>query len=889
MKPEQIFDMTEHISAEYIAEAKPKKLRTGEVVPDAKEWHESAPEQSPDSRSGRIIHYITTGFAAAAALALVIGGSMLISRMNKPQIADSGDSGESSLSSTSDSESDSRTDSRQESSSAEQLTGGYAAGRAAAQADLAAGKAEVTIDGTLAVMIHKIYRDSNTVLMSPFQSSAISAVLPAEIVAQMKEGEPYTLVFDKAAFTAAAPALLWNDGWFSGTLLSNAYAAEVPVSSIHTPQEGEYGLDCDTLRWSKPTEGDATYAEDFQKGYGSVMCDSKAEQEVVLNGAYTATVQELLPGYGLSSEISAAMVTVKGLAEQPSYLTLLPQVAAELTPGRTYTFTVSDLRASMRWEDDATEKPAPEYMLFSGSGYSLADSVHEATAEETAQNAWRVTASRTTRTESEQQSLEAKRGSIYGAEFRRDSKNLYFENETLSVPYAGVGDMLTRVQRSNVLPPSYVFTLTDGEQLFSYDDGKLYRAGESKPVVTVDLVALGIAQTTPTMQQEIPTALAHVSGDWYFLVMDYVDNGALNGKFMFWFDIKTGQVFTASDTNLFLSSDVLYPAADGKGVYAQSREAIHYFAVPGEGSNQTYNIPEAPIDPSLPLFGSSNYNWALSGSKLFWFCITDGQLHSLDTATGAQSVVKTQEPVISLSGIGGRLFGISENDPSVLLEIDPANGNTTHVVDLSARIGKITNLGANITTDMRQTLAQTAQFIGIEAIWDDMLLAKLNGDMYAVYQFTDDSLMLLCGDQAPDAVKITGKVRLVTDQASYELSTYDKNPAYYGTDTLEWTAEGLAAMKALWQRTAAKLDTDDDTMKSMAALACTVITSDGNYSVTSQQTLEELIGVQVTAQDWGWVAPPEFGAALNTAVYGTDKVSAEVGAYIRELAIASNS
>ncbi len=889
MKPEQIFEMTEHISADYITEAKPKKLRTGEVIPAADTWHETAPEQIADSRSGKILHYITTGFAAAAALALVIGGGMLISRMNKPNIADSGQSGESSLNSTNDSRADSAVDSRQESAVTEPLTGGYAAGREAAQNDFAAGKAEITLDGKMAVMINKIYKDSNTVVMMPFQSDAISAVLPAEIIAQMKEGEAYTLVFDNAAFTAAVPELLWSDGYFDAMLMHNANAALLPVSSVHTPQDGEYGLDCDTLRWSKPTQGDAAYAAEFRRGYDAVLSENRADREVELNGSYTATILELLPRYGGTDEIGAAMVTVKGLAEQPVYLTLPSTVfASGLTAGKTYTFTISGSRASVRWEGEETEMPAPSYLLFSGIGYSLADSVHEATTEELAQDAWRVTASRQTRTEKEQQSLDAKRGSFSSAEYRRDSKNLYFENETVYAPYAGVGDMLTRVQRTTVLPPEY-YALSDGEQLFTFDEGKICRAGESKPVATIDPVALGITADTLTVQQEIPAAIAHVSGDWYFLVMDYVDNGALNGKFMFWFDIKTGQVIVANDTGLFLGSDLLYPAADGKGVYAQSRDTFYYFAVPGEGSNKTYSIAEAQIDPSLPLFNGTDCNWALCGSKLYWFCIKDGQLHTLDTATGAQSVLKTQEPIISLSGFGGRLFGISENDTSVLLEIDPANGNTKHLVDLSARIGKITSLKGGITAEMKNTIAETAQFAGIEAIWDDMLLAKLNGDMFALYQFTDDSLMILCGDQAPDAMPISGKVRSKTEQAAYELDTYDKNPAYYSTDSYEWTEAGLAAMKALWQRTAAELGSDTDTLKSLVTLTCTTASSNGNVTIAAQQTLEELIGVEVSGMDWGYVGPQEFSAALNTAVYGTDKVSAEVAAYIRELAIAANS
>lgn len=894
MKPEQIFDMTEHISAEYIAEAKPKKLRAmGEIPADAN-WQETAPEETADSRTGKIMHYITTGFAAAAALALVVGGGLLISRMNKPQIADSGNSAESSTQeSRTDSQNDSRSDNSQnDASSVAELTDGYAAGQAAAQADIGAHKAEVALNGTLTATVHKIYAEEGVAVMSPFQEDAFSAHLAAPILAQLETGKTYTFVFEDGRVQVSDRSLLFRDGYFDGALLSALTPEELPVSTVRAPQDGEAGLDGNTVRWSKPCTGDEIYTAQFQKGYEDAYCMwTDKMQLAVLNGEFTAAVTDVMPRYGVSlSEGNAAvMLRLGDFAPDPFYLAINNhEVAETLQAGKTYTFTVRDVYASMAWDTEAAEITASEGIIFTNDGHSLICGAREATAEELAQEEWRVTAKRQYRTEQEQQSLDAKRGSIYGADFLRDDKNLYFQSETLYVPYTGTAhDSLTALKQVDTLPSPY-FALTDGEQLFRYEAGKFFRVGENKPFLTIDPKNY---ISGAYVQQEFPVALAHVTGDWYFLVMDYASDGADGGNYVFWFDIKTGQVLQASDTNLFLSGGQVYAAADGSGAYAACRDAIYFFAMPGEGSNKTYNIPHAPIDPSMTYYFGSCNNWALCNDDLYWYCITDGRIHSIDTATGKESTLTPSEPVLDLYGLNNKLYGISADDPAILLTLDPVSGKASQLIDLKARIDRIASFDSNtITADGKRTLAQSAQFVSIEALWDDLLVAKLDGDMFAVYSLADDSLIIVIGEDKSAPVRpISGKVRRALESAAYELEDYDKNPAYYGQTDLDWTPEGLAAMKALWQRTAAAIGNDTEDVKSVAALACSYMSSNGNLIVAAQQTLEEILGIDATGRDWGYWSTSDYAAQMNTAVIADGTVDAEVAAYIQALAIEGNS
>lgn len=75
----KLFDITDQISEAYIAEAMPHSLRYAHQTIKHSEIHREEQEKRPMNIS--MTRYIGTGFAAAAALAVVIGGGVLISRL----------------------------------------------------------------------------------------------------------------------------------------------------------------------------------------------------------------------------------------------------------------------------------------------------------------------------------------------------------------------------------------------------------------------------------------------------------------------------------------------------------------------------------------------------------------------------------------------------------------------------------------------------------------------------------------------------------------------------------------------------------------------------------------------------------------------------------------
>ena len=106
MKPEQLLDAMEHISQDYISEAKPKHElhQESRVEPQARSAAETVtpqPTQQKSQRSGKDItmsnhsfgQRIMTGVIAAAACAVFVGGGIFIAmqaRQNRPETANSG-------------------------------------------------------------------------------------------------------------------------------------------------------------------------------------------------------------------------------------------------------------------------------------------------------------------------------------------------------------------------------------------------------------------------------------------------------------------------------------------------------------------------------------------------------------------------------------------------------------------------------------------------------------------------------------------------------------------------------------------------------------------------------------------------------------------------------
>ena len=106
MKPEQLLDAMEHISQDYIAEAKPKnelhqESRVEQQARSAAETVTLKPTQQKSQRSGKDItmsnhsfgQRIMTGVIAAAACAVFVGGGIFIAmqaRQNRPETANSG-------------------------------------------------------------------------------------------------------------------------------------------------------------------------------------------------------------------------------------------------------------------------------------------------------------------------------------------------------------------------------------------------------------------------------------------------------------------------------------------------------------------------------------------------------------------------------------------------------------------------------------------------------------------------------------------------------------------------------------------------------------------------------------------------------------------------------
>ena len=86
MKQEQLdklYDITGQISESYIAEAMPRSQKDAHKTEDIAKIKQTASNKEEITMATRITRYITTGFAAAAAIGMVIGGGFLIGHLNR--------------------------------------------------------------------------------------------------------------------------------------------------------------------------------------------------------------------------------------------------------------------------------------------------------------------------------------------------------------------------------------------------------------------------------------------------------------------------------------------------------------------------------------------------------------------------------------------------------------------------------------------------------------------------------------------------------------------------------------------------------------------------------------------------------------------------------------
>ena len=95
-KLEKLYNITEQISESYIAEAMPRSLKDAHLKEDiAAAEAETTKEEI--TMTGRITRYITTGLAAAAAIGMVVGGTLLIGHLNRKDPVTPGGEGSSTI------------------------------------------------------------------------------------------------------------------------------------------------------------------------------------------------------------------------------------------------------------------------------------------------------------------------------------------------------------------------------------------------------------------------------------------------------------------------------------------------------------------------------------------------------------------------------------------------------------------------------------------------------------------------------------------------------------------------------------------------------------------------------------------------------------------------
>ncbi|MBQ5335550.1 MAG: hypothetical protein J6Z45_06350 [Oscillospiraceae bacterium] len=500
MKQNEWFEATSRIAAQYITEAKPKHLRESGLSVDSKALlaEELAEKPAEAVRQSRITRWVTTGFATAAAVAIVVTGGVLISRVRGkvPAVLNSGTS-------------DVTTVQTETGTSADSFQQGHDAGAEAARAAIAAGKDKVIFSGTVTDKVVGIYEDQLDSDMKYVLLGTDSRIIHVSraLADSLTTGKTYRFTIDEQVIEADPFNIKIDNIRFP--FRSAEEVSEEGASDNYTFRRAEMD-----------DQAPAEYISGYQEGYRDVIMNQNPEYDNYrLEGTLTCYIRdiidpELKPNDPEYADYARCTVVAESPEHSSFFCVAYPyRQKAELVRDQIMTFgytpkgpdETGDFRYTLKRFEDEVIDPAYFLPMFDTVSTEQVKPVitwnrlQLIPASESAGTTVTEGTSETTETTSVSGQTAETRIWVQGDHpygwsdwsFFRSGNELHLEqlNETKTNPHSAQlngSSVLTHFQKSNKIGTPYTNDIPayDGETQFILKDGQIVSKDGSRILMT---------------------------------------------------------------------------------------------------------------------------------------------------------------------------------------------------------------------------------------------------------------------------------------------------------------------------------------------------------------------------------------------------------------------
>ena len=719
MKQNEWFEATSRIAEQYITEAKPKHLREAGQPIDRAALIEEKPAEAV--RQSRITRWVTTGFAVAAAVAVVVTGGILVSKVrNKvPSVLNSGtDVTGTETTAVNDSDKDFRE--------------GHDAGAEAAKAAIAADRDKVIFSGTVTDKVSGIYDDQldssmKYVLLGQGESGGRIIHISRTLADTLTIGKTYRFTIDEQVIEAA-PVDIKTD------------LVDLPFRSAEAVSVEDSEKNYTFRRAEYDGNASADFISGYQEGYRDVIMNIDPKQDYYeLSGTLTGYVRDVFdPDLSAGDPEYADYARCMVIAESPDHKTFFQlhypyKQKAELVKDQIMTFGMTPKGPDDNVMPDYLSKQLAEN-IDPAKVIPIFDTVRAMQAGEdtdwnrlTAVKAWQTGTTETTAsTETEETTTTAETEARiweYGTKLHYSGWNvlrsgdvLQFENfgepdhNAHTAELNGGGTAVTKLKKTRSLGEPYTNDIPayDGEKQYILKDGQVVSTDGSRVLMT------GIR---PEVNQHfsLNTVTKLSDGCWFVTMSEGWENGGgWNNEY--WCDGKGKTVkincsntpsygtIVADDGSCVYYIDMYDGGGledgvfrvkpfESEGTVIVKGSAVSAVRPEGDGPDGCY-VDEGPAfihngNIYLPLRGSGD-------GRDCGYIIAD--------LSGKKAPYCTESPagLDLLFKAGDKLYGITET--GVLAEYLPETNTKRTVADIRAAFAAAAKDKAN--ADMKQDLTE---------------------------------------------------------------------------------------------------------------------------------------------------------------------------------------
>ncbi|MBQ3940893.1 MAG: hypothetical protein II723_07260 [Oscillospiraceae bacterium] len=755
MKQNEWFEATSRIAEQYITEAKPRHPRTGSGAAEEFRLTEELPDVR--SRQSRITHWVTTGFATAAALAVVIGGGVLISKMRNKVPTKPAESIVTTVGTVV-----SGTEETTETTDDDGFQAGHTAGAAAANAAIEAGIDKVYFSGSITDTVQDILDDNQDADMkyvvlgrnNAFDYARVIHVSRA-LADNLKIGTHYQFTIDER-ITEVNPALLRDK--------RDLYLSCSSAKAVSSDYMDTAGDDITFSRAETESGRSAEFLTGYQEGYRDVVLNPNLQYDFYkLSGSLTAYIRGVYnPDVSGDTPEAQKLANCLVIAESPDHKSVFPVYypytqRAELVKGQLVTFLADEaedhalyLSKYLSSAQISDINPSAVNAFFNAvrtpqageennwnrlkASLSMPDSTTDTTADAGHSDETTTTPQDIQDDNKLWELGELPFGYRIGWSFCRSGSELHLEqyNETDTNPHSaqlnGGGTAVTHMTKTKTIGEIYTNSVpaSDGEKAYILKDGQVISTDGSRVLMT------GIR--TSAGQHFSLYSVEKLSNDcWFVRMTEGWENG---GGWVneYWCDGKGKSVqisvqCTPSYTVLISEDKSCVYYVDEFGIFRANRfEKNAVKLMDGEAilalksdDPETYVATQYSFLKNNVLYIPVMYN--SDGSD------TDDVITlKLD---GDMTPQLTTRPLDYLFRLGGKIYGITK-DGVKLAEYQPETGTVREIANLRSAYAAAAKDGANAAEKAALTeLSQHGRITSIGAVWEDLIVVTVTDQTFA--------------------------------------------------------------------------------------------------------------------------------------------------------------